>query len=315
MTETLWGLTTYFNPMGASSRLANFRAFRERSRRQGLPLVAVELAFGDGPFVLREGIDAEILIQRRSTSVLWQKERLLNLGLAHLPTHCTGVVWADADVLFEDDDWVQQTSRLLEKYVVLQPYSACIRLPEGKRPEEYPSGELERTILQGNDNGTYSKSICSRMSGFRPKFSGTTGYVWSARRAFLDQVGFYDRCIVGGADREMALAVLYRPGRIPEKNTKIRYPRLRAHLDEWHRRVHGLVQRKVGYRPGAVHHLWHGSMVRRNYADRHSILEEHGFDPERDLELDDGGCFRFRSENPALVEAIGAYFESRQEDG
>jgi hypothetical protein len=84
--DGLWPITSYFNPIGYRRRLSNFRAFRERLN---VPLVAVELTYGSD-FELQEQ-DADILIQLRGGTVLWQKERLLNLALQALPTHCRKV--------------------------------------------------------------------------------------------------------------------------------------------------------------------------------------------------------------------------------
>jgi hypothetical protein len=53
--------------MGYRRRSANFRVFRERL---GVPLLAVELAYGER-FELGEG-DAEILVRLRGRDVLWQ---------------------------------------------------------------------------------------------------------------------------------------------------------------------------------------------------------------------------------------------------
>lgn len=313
MAHALWGLTTFFNPSSSPLRLRNYESFRKESQRQGLPLVTVELAFGDAPFCLLEGRDAEILIQRRSDSILWQKERLLNLALRALPEECTQVCWIDADILFEDDDWIAETSHLLGKHLILQPYSACIRLPSGGTVDQFPGAALEKEIFQGNDEATYSKSVCSRMSGFRKRFSGSTGYVWCARRALLDEVGFYDRCIVGGGDREMALAVLYAPGKVPSQNIRSFCPRLRSHLGEWHRRVHQIVRRRVGFRPGVIHHLFHSASQDRKYAERHQILLDCDFDPETDVLIDQEGCLQFAPDRAELARLIGSYFDNRRE--
>lgn len=86
--ESLWAITSYFNPIRYRRRLANFKRFRENLR---VPLVAVELAYGP-EFELQKG-DAEILIQLRGGAVLWQKERLLNLAMQALPDHCQKVAW------------------------------------------------------------------------------------------------------------------------------------------------------------------------------------------------------------------------------
>jgi hypothetical protein len=311
--SVFWGITTFFNPGASDRRLANYRRFREHSLRQGMPLVTVELAFGEAPFELGAPHDADILVQRRSTSVLWQKERLLNLALAALPERCEGVCWADADVLFEDDNWIEETQTLLRDHVILQPFSAAVRLPKDKVPSEYPGGEVGRTIEKGTDTGTYSESVCSALSGWLPSFSGTTGYAWCARRSFLDEIGFYDRCIVGGGDRELALAFAYAPGKAPKRHVRIHHGRLRDHIRIWQERVHSRAGR-CAYRRGVLHHLWHGDPANRNYVDRHAILEQFDFDPERDLALDDGGCWQWATGKTDLVDAVRRYFEARSEN-
>ena len=81
------------------------------TRQQGLPLVVVELTFGNtAPFSLLDQQDAEVLVQRRTqpSNVLWQKERLLNIALEHLPDNCTKVVWLDADTFFTNPNWVRK---------------------------------------------------------------------------------------------------------------------------------------------------------------------------------------------------------------
>ena len=80
-------------------RLANYRSFREHL---AVPLITVELSYGAG-FDLREG-EADVLIQLRGRDVMWQKERLLNVGLGALPSACSKVVWLDCDIIFEGDD-------------------------------------------------------------------------------------------------------------------------------------------------------------------------------------------------------------------
>lgn len=311
--SALWGVTTYFNPTGGRRRFENYRRFRDASSAQGLPLVAVELAFPGRDFELEAGRDAEILVQRRAESVLWQKERMLNLGLQALPPECTGVAWVDADVLFADDDWVERSLALLDRHVVIQPFSHVVLLPEDGRVEEFPRSQLDRRIPHGRTEGTYNVALCARLGRLFGSFRGTTGFAWCARRSLLDRCGWYDRCIVGGGDREFALALAFAPGRIPEPEIRIRHPRLRSHLRPWHAQVHAAVGKKIGHRPGLIHHMWHGSASRRDYVDRHGILVDHDFDPERDITIDAGGCWTWTGRNPGLEAAVAAYFEARRE--
>ncbi len=313
MQSELWGITTLFNPGQTTSRIENYRRFRKKTHRQGLPLVTVELAFEDAEFELRPKKDAEVLLQLRSSSVLWQKERLLNLGLAELPPKCKKVVWPDADIVFDDRSWVKRTRKLLDEFVVIQPFSECVLLPQGAKPRQYPKKEVGKSIKLGTEEGSYDRSVCYRMARDEPKFSGATGFAWAARRSLLDEVGFYDRCIIGGADREMALAFHFPPGGIPAERRRITHPSLLDDIGRWHEKVHALVDGRVGFRPGLIHHLWHGDKKRRGYLDRHAILAAHDFDPNRDIFIDGQGCWELSPNTGALARAIGDYFESREE--
>jgi hypothetical protein len=62
---TFWAITCYFNPAGYRRRLENYRTFRQRLK---VPLVAVELSFGE-EFQLASG-DADILVQPQQLCAL-----------------------------------------------------------------------------------------------------------------------------------------------------------------------------------------------------------------------------------------------------
>ena len=111
----LWGVTAYFNPAGYQSRLDNYRSFR---KRLNTPLVAVEMS-PDGRFELRCD-DADIVVQLAGGDVLWQKERLLNVALLHLPKDCDIVAWLDCDILFSDDNWPARARAALDSYCMVQ---------------------------------------------------------------------------------------------------------------------------------------------------------------------------------------------------
>jgi len=153
----LWilaGITTFFNPGRHQNKVDNFRKFRASVSAQGLQMLCVELVFGDHtPFQLRgshEGdgasmdgaageahgeadgkqllppheTDCDMLIHRRTSSgnTLWQKERLLNIALDNLPRTIDKVMWLDSDLIWLNDDWVVETSELLDRFPVVQPF-------------------------------------------------------------------------------------------------------------------------------------------------------------------------------------------------
>jgi len=110
----VWGVSAYFNPAEYANKKEHLRLFSQRVRHQGLKLLIVELAFGAAPYVLEDQL-ADRIIRIRSDSIMWQKERLLNLGIQHLPESCDKVVCLDADVLFGNDQWVTELSATLRE--------------------------------------------------------------------------------------------------------------------------------------------------------------------------------------------------------
>ncbi|MFX5494217.1 hypothetical protein ABTD62_20980, partial [Acinetobacter baumannii] len=82
-----------------ASRRRNYGLFMQGMREAGVPCLTVECAFGDAPFDLPPSLD---VIQIRSETLLWQKERLLNLGASWLPASCRFVAWIDCDILFDN---------------------------------------------------------------------------------------------------------------------------------------------------------------------------------------------------------------------
>jgi hypothetical protein len=98
----MWIVTTYFNPSGYKIKSSNYETFAATLTDSGLNWIVVEGAFGDRSFDL---VPSGNCIQVRAGDVMWQKERLINLALRHLPGDCTKVAWLDSDILFANPDW------------------------------------------------------------------------------------------------------------------------------------------------------------------------------------------------------------------
>ncbi len=307
---TLWAIVAWFNPLGHRIKQEHFRIFRERLKQQGVPLMIVELAVGTAPFELTSD-DADQLMQVRGRDLLWHKERLINLGVKALPPQCDKVAWLDADVLFERSDWAEETSRSLEQYVVVQPFSMSVRLMQGEtwldKTERLPVGSSEHEVLHSLAFGVFAKGYASLS---RYLVAGHSGYAWAARRSLLEQHGLYDANILGNGDLNMAHAMFgvehIRTGRLS--------PCARKHMIEWATRFYADVDRSVGYVDGWVQHLWHGDKANRRYETRLERLPEIDFDPTTDLVIEPSGVYRFAQAGP-LSEWSRKYFLERREDG
>jgi hypothetical protein len=302
----LWAITAYFNPARFNRRLANYRMFREYLP---VPLVTVELAHGPD-FELGDG-DADILVQLRGTDVMWQKERLLNVALSHLPGSCRRVIWIDCDVIVETADWADRVDRLLDGAPLVQAFGCAFHLPSAWNGHEpgpalFTQPSVVKTIASGTEP---AEVFASRV----PSGPGSTnkGLAWAADRALLEAHGFYDACVVGGGDLALACAAYG----CFDAATRTMNARQRDHYMAWAGRWHAAMPGAPACLDDRVLHLWHGDIHARRYRERHDGLAAFRFDPSADIAHDVSGCWRWNSDKPDLQQYVRDYFVSRREDG
>jgi hypothetical protein len=341
----LWCITAYFNPAQYRTRPANYARFAAPLREAGIPLLTVECAFGDDPFELPPGPD---VVQVRARDVLWQKERLINLGVAHLPPQATQVAWLDGDILFTNPDWAVATAALLDTAVVAQPFARAIRLAQGEDSAPLASAGHESfaAVWQRDRSLVHVGGL---------DVHGHTGFAWAARRDLLAQHGLYEAFITSNGDHFLAHAFAgdfasccvqsvrqgsrlshvsrrTRRGRLgpllrrilprPMRRALHYLPGVRQpnnpyweHFLAWGEPVAAQVGGRIGCTPGALLHLWHGDMENRQAGVGRQLLHEQGFDPVRDLRVGPTGCLEWATDQPRLRRWLPEFFRQRREDG
>ena len=345
------GITTFFNPGRHQNKVDNFRKFRGSVAAQGLQMLCVELVFGDEsmPFQLlsREDLrsesmhgagdgrasstldsegesldhahrapDCDILVRRRTSSgnTLWQKERLLNIALEHLPRTVDKVMWLDSDLIFLNDDWVVETSELLDRFPVVQPFGWMTYLSSAQEGTDavdqlatLPLGQGVGLIYHSAGLGLQSfPDMC-----FRSNFLlGHPGFAWAARREVITASGFYDRSIIGGGDRIMLNGFTGHYVGVSRKMPLAMAEDVRA----FGRKLTPLVgPTNVSYTPGVVLHIWHGNRADRDYTHRYQILLVNKYDPVHDVRVNEDGVLAWSSEKPKLHRMVNEYFNNRKE--
>lgn len=307
--DSLWAITSYYNPAGYQRRLENYRRFRANLE---VPLVTVEWAV-DRPFELRPD-DADVVIQIRGGDVMWQKERLLNVALEALPPTCQHVAWIDCDVLFENRRWPQLAAQKLRHHPLVQLFSERANLgPDAVLPEvgiqSMPRG-TRQSVAWRLRQGTVNPSDLAVQG--RAYAACSYGLAWAARREVMQELGLYDACVLGGGDRILLLAALLNPqaAQFGELNDHQHH-----HIHAWHEAFYRRVQGRIGCVEGRLFHLWHGELENRRYDERLTILKEQRFNPQRDLAISDDHVWRWNSEKPQLHDGVRQYFQLRREDG
>jgi hypothetical protein len=306
--ETLWAITSYFNPAGYARRLANYQLFRERL---AVPLVTVELSF-NGRFQLGRR-DADVLVQLHGTSVMWQKERLLNIAVKNVPCACDKIAWLDCDVVFESDEWVRQAVQGLDEFSMLHLFQERHNLPLdastgrlGTLRGPLPAQSVVYKMAKGEATPQDLFSANAPV-----ELHTTAGLAWASRRDVLERHGLYDACITGSGDRAILCAAL---GQFDYGIRAVSMNgRLAEHYLKWAQPFFATIGGNVGCIQGRLLHLWHGDLGNRQYQARHAGLAD--FDPDEDIALDHNGCWRWNSDKAELHTLVARYFESRREDG
>lgn len=300
----LVAITTYFNPCRYNTRRANYDLFMDGMRASGVPCITVECAFPEQEFELPDTLD---IVKVRAETLLWQKERLLNLAASWLPPTCKYVAWLDCDILFDNPRWDRDLIAVLKRAKVAQVWETCIRMGPNQIGESTEQARSFASVMTQEphhlDCGRYDKH-------------GHTGYGWAMHREIFDAVGLYEAAVSGSADHFMAHAIYGKYGFCVENALK-RDARQIAHLRDWGDRFHTLVGGSLGVVPGTIRHLWHGDLADRRYFLRMHDITDLGFDPYTDL-LAKPGCpleWALGMNKQGLRDYFANYFAMRREDG
>lgn len=301
------------NPVRFESRYRLFLDFLNHMRRT-LPnyktnMMVVELQQGDRPFVVTPACGCRF-VQLRSREELWFKERMITIGIRHLPIDWKYVCWIDGDVQFTRDDWAKETWHQLQTYDVVQMFSQCVDMGPKGEPMQIHNGFM----------WSYQENLCRLPEGpgtdggygYKPKRGfWHPGYAWAASRKAIDGAGIIDWAILGSGDHHMSLGYLGLVERSVPKNVNERY------LDElldWQARVKAAINFNVGYVPGTITHGFHGKKKDRKYQERWQILIENDFDPDDDIFPDAQGLWVLDPGKPKLRDQIRLYMRQRNED-
>jgi hypothetical protein len=291
-------VTAVANPLRWASRARLYRDFERHMLDSGVRLTVVECAYGDRPHELA-GTGGVTHVPVRARSLVWAKENLLNIGIAHLPEDWKYVAWIDADIAFRRPDWAAETVHALQLHDVVQPWSDCYDLG--------PNGE-HLAVHRGfcrvwRDGGA--------VGGGYGVFAHP-GYAWAATRQALDHLGgLIETAALGAADHHMALALA---GQVENSLPGGMTGGYRRPLLRWQDRATRHIAGNIGCIDGTIEHAWHGPKRRRRYVERWDVLIRHAFDPDADIKRNVWGVLELAGNKPALARDIDGYFRARHED-
>ena len=285
------------NPCNYGRRIKLAREFLLRlSEAQNVKVYVVELAYDTQPFYITSAKNA-CHLQLRTTTALWHKENMINLGVERLlPSNWRAMAWIDADIEFENPRWALDALKVLNGSAdVVQLWShACDMDPTGRSMKMFESFASQHVRAQPFRGGVWHP-----------------GFAWAMTRKAWEKVGgLFDLSILGSGDMNMAMALRGQGTQSLNDDTTEAY---KAALSSWAQRATGM---RLSYVPGVVRHHFHGNKINRGYNDRWKILVEHAYDPlEHVAHGHDGLLVPTLACPPGLLRDIMAYFVARKEDG
>lgn len=267
--------------------IENYNIFKSQIPEKDL--FVIELSFFDLPFFIKE---AKIRLKAGFEGLLWQKERLMNIILSHIPREYANIAWVDADILFRNKNFIKDIDLKLNDHSVIQLFKKANWLEADNRiTQEW------QTIIFNNDTRTHHP-----------------GFGWAARREEIEKIKFFDYHITGNGD--VFIYSLLSGTRSSWSNSFLKLPGVNYYAEKYIEKARKYLKSDVSYLDDEIDHLYHGDYSNRLYHERHMILEKGNFDPVEHLRINDNGLFEwnFQSEEAKKIsQDINNYLKLRKE--
>ena len=246
-------------------------------------------------------IDVEM---KEGSQYIWQREALINIALNNLPEQYDLVTWLDLDILFDSDQWYQNTIDKLKEFDVVQPWSLC---------QWYG---LDGKIFKE------SNSVLSSDLPFNGRAGNHPGLAYAAKLQVLKDMGALFAVDITGANEIIMLGTW-----MGIKDTVIQTiygnasDGLIARANKWGYKV------STGYVNNSIKHLYNDHISELNnkgykkrplrkdsFNKRIDMFREHRFNPDQDLKLSLSGLIEWDTDKKGLIEELKRFLVSRYED-
>ena len=279
------------------------------------PLIIVECAFGDRPFLFTQDGNWQH-VRVRTWDELWIKENLFNLGVRRAETDY--IAFLDGDIHFTRDDWAEETVEQLQHYMVVQPWSYAVNLGPNRDATTRHSSFCYDWVTKGC--AMYKPERIGYAPHIGPDFYWHPGLAWAWRREALDAVGgLLEVDILGGGDLHMAKCLIGQYGET-FVNFGTSDPRdvatgYRTAVSAWQDRCSTFIKKDIGYWNGTITHHWHGPVWARYYETKWKIVTSNKYDPLLHLQHSSQGRPRMDPPGQPAIQGRRAQLLSSQERG
>jgi len=271
-----------FNPVKSKRIIMNYLYTVNQFQLKKIPVFTLELVFKDRQPEIPSAFHV------RGDSFMFHKERMCRILETKIPSKYKKLLFIDGDVLFTNDTWYSDISKLLDKHDVVQPFES--------------SEWLDLTYT----NVTLTRKTVLHMKEPVWNYNYHPGFGWAFRREWYRKVGFFDWAISGSGD------TLSSAGWLKKSFPKI-FKSLPTSLKPAYSDFTSKPAPRITYyKKGNIQHLYHGSKTNRQYVERHKIIDNEP-DIQKLIKINKDGIYEWIDKdkwNPLFLD----YFQSRIDD-
>jgi hypothetical protein len=297
----LYLIIPYYNYFNNFYRQKNLQIFLKRySKVNNLKIILVEGIFEKQNPLQDYSNIAWKHIKYNIPQKIWVKENLINLIIQnHLTKNAEYISWIDGDILFMDNDWVNQIILSLKQYDIIQIFNHAADL----KKDNLVCFNKEDLIKTHN---SYLFNLINKKLE-----NGHTGFGWAINRKFYDKIKkLWDYNIIGSGDSITARSAgqSLSEERIFKKNSLNLIYSLK-YAQEIYDYYNQFKDAKINYLNSSIVHLWHGDWDSKKYLSRHEILKKYNFDTSF-LDYNPDGVIYIK--NTDIIKDIEDYFINRE---
>lgn len=297
----------YWNHFKRISLFRNFNVCYNHMLKYECVIVPIEISTNNSFDLNMQGLFA-----LKSDQLLWQKERVINYLAEKMPDSIKYIAFIDGDVLFSDDNWVQEAKNKLDQKenLFIQPFSDVYYLPKNHYRNHgfysHSTPSVSSQIIKSGGKNEYINTFNTKNYIY-----GNPGMCWITKKETLINNPLYDKCIIGGGDTLNLIRWLNLKDieNVPfVKKTK---NFIKSFVDDSFKNE--IKNIEIDYIDQPIFHFNHGNKVNRKYNERQKIFKDTNFNVSKDL-VNDQGLYRYVGDNKDFLKSIENYFKERNED-
>lgn len=275
-----------FNYTGSSRIIMNYLYTVEKMITAGIPVFTIELVITGSKPMIQDAFHVY------GSSYLFQKENLLRILETKIPEKYTKLLFLDADIIFENPDWYNMLSAILDTNDIVHCFETAKWLHitykrVNKTAQSYVNADDKNTLLSSPGKIMYH-----------------SGFGWAFTRLWYNKAGFIDEAVLGSGDLLFCYG-LYDKRYRGSQNLSF----YESVIQRWYTTIGDPT---ITFLPVTIYHLFHGDLKNRQYESRNEIVKNIKDISDILIKNKDGV---FELTNQSYNKQLYDYFKNRNDDG